>query len=259
MIRTSEQIDVLSEALAKAQAKFSAAIKGSQNPAFRSKYADLSAVIDATVEHLNAEGICCMQHPMLEYKGEGDTREAFVTVTTRLQHKSGQWMESDLSVPAVMRDRFDAQSVGSGITYACRYALQSIGMVPREDDDGNAATGTGSKDAAKAVAQRKIAQSGKAPTQTKVDTLFYTTFQREKRNGNETEVVDLAEFINIPQYLASNPDREHEVRFAVSAAGAKETKEHTWLIRAEKLEHLLNVLAGDSGITVHKLKPGVDQ
>lgn len=163
MIRTSEQITELSEALARAQAKFGAAIKSSQNPAFRSKYADLSSVIDATLEHLNAEGIVAMQHPQLVFVGDAETREAMITVTTRLQHSSGQFMESDLSIPAIQRERFDAQSCGSAITYACRYALQSICLVPREDDDANAATGTGTREQAQNVAKAKIAaaKSGK--------------------------------------------------------------------------------------------------
>jgi hypothetical protein len=157
MIRTSETIDLLSDGFAKAQAKFGAAIKASQNPAFRSKYADLASVIDATLEHLNAEGIGVMQHPALEFHGEAEAgREAFVMVTTRLQHKSGQWMESDVTIPAVMRDRFDAQSVGSAITYACRYALRSICTVPQEDDDANAATGRGTHEDAQGVAKAKI-------------------------------------------------------------------------------------------------------
>jgi hypothetical protein len=166
MIRASEQIAELSEALVKAQSQFSSAIKDSTNPAFRSKYADLTSVIAAMVPHLNKEGLAIMQHPALTWAGDGDSREAMVTVTTRIQHKSGQFIESDLSLPAVMRDRFDAQSVGSAITYACRYGLQSIGVLGREDDDGNAATGTGTREAAQAVAQSKLAEfkkTGKLP------------------------------------------------------------------------------------------------
>jgi hypothetical protein len=159
MIRTSEAINELSEAFAKAQTKFGAAIKASQNPAFRSKYADLASVIDATLEHLNAEGIGVMQHPALEFKGDlAVGREAFVTVTTRLQHKTGQWMESDVTLPAVQRDRFDAQSVGSAITYACRYALRSICTVPQADDDANMASGVGTSEAAQAVGKAKVAE-----------------------------------------------------------------------------------------------------
>src|SRR5271155_5523130 len=103
MIKTSEAIDLLSEALVKAQGKFSSAIKDSTNPAFRSKYADLTSVIAAMVPHLNSEGLAIMQHPSLDGQ--------MVTVTTRIQHKSGQWMESEITIPGVQRDRFDAQSV----------------------------------------------------------------------------------------------------------------------------------------------------
>jgi LysM repeat protein len=251
-IRTSESIVEISKALAKAQGKFSAAVKGSQNPAFRSKYADLSSVIDATLEHLNAEGITCMQHPSLEYKPVGEGVEAYITVTTRLLHASGEWIESDLSIPAVQRDRFDAQSCGSALTYACRYALQSICVVPREDDDGNAATGRGSSEDAKAVAQRKIAQSGKTPTQgTKVDTLFYVIPSGQGQNG-----IEYAEFLNIPPYMASNQDRVDELRYAFSAVGAKKPKDEGAPVKVnrEKLNDLLSVLAGDLGIKVEQLQ-----
>src|SRR5208283_4801458 len=164
MVRTSPQTEQLDEAFAKAQAKFEAAVKVNTNPAFKSKYADVSSIIDATLEHLNAEGIGLRQHPSLEYKQVGEGVEAYVTVTTRLSYK-GQWEESDLSLPAVQRDRFDAQSCGSALTYACRYALQGILVVRREDDDGNAATGRGSHDAAQEIAKTKIEdlKAGKQP------------------------------------------------------------------------------------------------
>jgi len=154
MIRTSEAIDLLSDALVKAQGKFSSAIKDSTNPAFRSKYADLTSVIAAMVPHLNSEGLAIMQHPSLDGQ--------MVTVTTRIQHKNGQWMESDITIPGVQRERFDAQSVGSAITYGCRYALQSIGVLGREDDDGSAAVGAGSREAAQAVGEEKVAKAKKA-------------------------------------------------------------------------------------------------
>jgi hypothetical protein len=193
MIRTSEAINELSEALVKAQAKFSSAIKDANNPQYRSKYADLSSVIAAMVPHLNSEGLAVMQHPALEFKGDlAVGREAFVTVTTRLLHRSGQWMESDVTLPAVQRDKFDAQSVGSAITYACRYALQSIGVLGREDDDGTAAVGGGTHEAAKAVGDAKVAELKKksAPKPSNgVAALFYVPLA----NGN-------AELVNVKAY-----------------------------------------------------------
>jgi len=56
-------------------------------------------------------------------------------VITRLMHTSGQWIESTLWLPV---GKADAQGVGAAITYARRYALQSILGVPAADDDGNA-------------------------------------------------------------------------------------------------------------------------
>ena len=66
----------------------------------------------------------------------------------------------------------------------------------------------------------------------------------------------VAEFVNVMAYIRSNEDRENEVRFAFTAVGAKKSKDDTVLVQAEKLLDLLNVLAGDLGITVHQLKPG---
>jgi hypothetical protein len=151
----------------KAQKKFGAAVKGSVNPMFKSKYADLSAVIDAVVEHLNSEDIAVMQWPALDGQ--------MVVITTRFQHKSGQFMENDITIPGLQRERFDAQSVGSAITYGCRYALQSICCVPREDDDGNAATERGQKEIkakkdGEAELEKQLAESVKKTT----PALFYT-------------------------------------------------------------------------------------
>ena len=182
-IRTSPQTEQLDEAFARAQGKFEAAAKSAANPAYRSRYADISSIIEATLEHLNAEGVGVRQHPALEYKGSTEALEAYITVTTRLAYK-GQWEESDLSIPAVQRERFDAQSCGSAITYACRYALQGIFCVRREDDDANSASGVGSKEAAQSVAQEKIAahkaKKAEEPPIPKDAALFYIWFDESQ-------------------------------------------------------------------------------
>ncbi len=197
MIRTSPQTEQLDEAFAKAQAKFEGAIKGTEGQIAtrRYKYADISSVIDATLEHLNAEGIGIRQHPSLEWRRLGEESETpFVTVTTRLSYK-GQWEESDLSIPAHQRGNFDAQSIGSALSYACRYAQQGILVVRREDDDGLAATGRGTHEAAQAVAKEKIAalrESGQplSGTPDAVPTLTY-----EWNNDNQTAKIDGPEIL----------------------------------------------------------------
>lgn len=117
-------------ALCKAQASMGAAVKDSKNPHFRSSYASLTAVLDAVVPVLNAQGITVLQLPHLQ--------DTHVQLTTVLGHTSGQMLTSTVASP--MGRKQDAQAVGSCITYLRRYALQSIMGLPVEDDDGNAAS-----------------------------------------------------------------------------------------------------------------------
>lgn len=149
----SENIGELVKALAKAQLKFDPVLKDNENPAFRSKYADLATVIESTRKHLATEGISIIQMPHAKF-GNDDAKE--MILTTLMAHTSGEWIATDLSLPAMMRERFDAQAVGSAITYARRYALAAMTGVAQEDDDGNKAAGVGSKEAAKEVATAKL-------------------------------------------------------------------------------------------------------
>ena len=161
--RKSESIGKLVEALAKAQLKFDPVLKDSDNPAYRSKYADLNSVISATQPHLAAEGLVVMQMTRSEF-GTDDAK--MLTITTMLAHSSGEWVASDLTLPAMMRDRFDAQSVGSAITYGRRYGLQAmIGVAAEVDDDGNKAAGVGTKEAAQSVAKQKIKDATDSPVE----------------------------------------------------------------------------------------------
>ena len=76
-----------------------------------------------------------------------------------LAHTSGEWISETLHLPATMRDRFDAQSVGSSQTYGRRYAMQAIlGVAAEIDDDATAAVGNGSAKAAAEVADKRIAE-----------------------------------------------------------------------------------------------------
>jgi hypothetical protein len=130
-------------ALVKAQKGFGPALKSSQNPHFKSRYADLSACVEAVVEALNNNGIALTQHTHHAEHG--------VCVETILIHESGEELSfGKLFVPCTKND---AQGYGSAITYARRYQLQTaLGIAP-EDDDGNAASSSAprilSKDLAK--------------------------------------------------------------------------------------------------------------
>jgi hypothetical protein len=133
-MKTSEQIKEIALALHKAQGKVRAALKDSMNPHFRSKYADLSSVIEAVKQPLWDNGIVFLQGVSGAENG--------VAVETMLLHVSGEWMSSTLEIPA---SKQDAQGYGSAITYGRRYGLQAMCGVPAEDDDGNAATASAPK------------------------------------------------------------------------------------------------------------------
>ncbi len=131
----SNEITELAGALVKAQSEFSPAVKNAKNPHYKSNYLDLAGAIDAAQPALLANGIAVLQGP------SGDTEGQSISVTTRLVHTSGQWLESTLTLPAANRGTYDAQSVGSAITYGRRYAYMAMLGFAAEDDDGNAASG----------------------------------------------------------------------------------------------------------------------
>ncbi len=94
---TSPEINELAAAMAKAQAKMRPAIKDATNPAFRSKYADLTAVWTAARGPLTEAGLSVWQDVTLAERG--------VSVVTRIAHTSGQWVEfGPLTVPLAKQD-----------------------------------------------------------------------------------------------------------------------------------------------------------
>lgn len=120
----------IASAFVKAQQGFGPALKTSTNPAFRSKYADLSACIEAVIDSLHANGIALVQ--------KTEPSERGVKVQTVLLHESGESIESGwLEVPA---SKQDPQGYGSALSYARRYSLMAACGHAPEDDDGNAAS-----------------------------------------------------------------------------------------------------------------------
>jgi hypothetical protein len=119
----------LAKALVAAQKATESVKKAATNPAFKSKYADLSHVVEGVIPALNAAGVGVIQSP--SYDGE------MVSVTTTLLHESGSSVTGTLSMRP---SKPDPQGVGSAITYARRYALLAMTGAAPEDDDGNAAS-----------------------------------------------------------------------------------------------------------------------
>jgi ERF superfamily len=115
-------------ALAKAQAEMGKAVKDSENPHFKSMYADLSSVVDACFPALNKHGIAVFQPIRRDESG--------LTVETVFLHESGEILSC--AVPLLV-NKNDMQGLGSAITYARRYGLMCMAGIAPEDDDGNAA------------------------------------------------------------------------------------------------------------------------
>ena len=122
----SENIETLAAALAKAQGVIANPAFDAINPHFKNRYATLGAHIDAVRGAFPANGLSVVQAI------ETPERDR-VSLTTRILHSSGQWIESTVSA----RTGAKVQEIGSTVTYLRRYALAAIvGIVGEEDDDG---------------------------------------------------------------------------------------------------------------------------
>lgn len=126
----SETIGKLAAALVLAQGNIGDIRKTSTNLHFNSKYADLTAVVEAVVPALQAQGIAVVQC----LGGDGVT----VTVETVLIHAaSSEWLSSTFSLKPT---KADPQGACGAATYARRYGLLAMVCAASEDDDGNKAS-----------------------------------------------------------------------------------------------------------------------
>jgi len=135
-IRMTIPCNNLLEALSKMQGVLDNAKKESDNPYFKSKYADLAQCLSVAKKPMADNGLSISQH--CTFDGN------FVQCVTVLGHSSGQMMVSTLNVPVAKKD---AQGIGSSITYARRYALSSIIGLTQKDDDGEGSVGRTEDDA----------------------------------------------------------------------------------------------------------------
>lgn len=126
----SDQINELAAALAKAQSKLEGADKNSDNPFYKSRYADLSAVWEVIRKPFADNGLSVSQLV--------STVDAKPILKTVLMHSSGQFLVSDM--PIVV-EKPGPQAMGSAISYARRYSLAAIAGVYQTDDDAEGAHG----------------------------------------------------------------------------------------------------------------------
>lgn len=115
-------------ALAKAQNAVENATKGSINPHFKNRYADLAEVLNTVRPVFSANGLSIVQNPSFD--------GSLVSVTTALCHESGGYI---IAIASCVPMKADAQGVGAAATYLRRYSLAAVTGVAQEDDDGQSA------------------------------------------------------------------------------------------------------------------------
>lgn len=128
--------DALHASLVAAKSAMGALVRDASNPHFKSKYATLANCIDVVVPALHAHGLVLVER--LDHKYYDDINVLHLHMSV-VHVESGQSVES--SYPIMAKDMDNPQHLGSAITYARRYLLQTMAGLAPEDDDGNAASG----------------------------------------------------------------------------------------------------------------------
>ena len=114
-------------ALAAAQAHMATVKKGSDNPHFKSKYADLADVVEAVRPALTKEGIAYYHHTVPSEMGHGSMR------TVLCHGASNTSIYCDVPLIAAQNNM---QAFKAACTYAKRIGLESAsGVAPEDDDD----------------------------------------------------------------------------------------------------------------------------
>lgn len=130
MIETSASIATIAAALLDFQGRVEGVSRDSDNPFFKSKYADLEQVVNTARPHLQEAGIAFLQSP-------GAIVDGCLSMTTMLVHSgSGEWIRGTGDIPLGKKD---PQGAGSAQTYAQRYHLMAMLGLPPTDDDGEEA------------------------------------------------------------------------------------------------------------------------
>jgi hypothetical protein len=136
-------------ALVDAIGELSNVAKTAANPYFKSKYAPLDAIIDATRPILLKHGLAISQTPLF--------LEGTAGVETTIIHKAGHSTTTTLLLP--LKDQ-SPQGVGGAITYARRYALAAVlGIASEDDDDGNVSSGLQKKEEARPAVAKVMDRS----------------------------------------------------------------------------------------------------
>lgn len=142
--RAQEQMVSLSKKIFNVKQELGSVKKTSNNPFFKSKYADLNSHLDLVEPVLEKHGLVLLQPTRC-------TSATTSMVETQIHDvETGAMVTSALPVQGD-----DMQKLGSAITYARRYTLGALLGLKAEDDDGNIASGLGGAKPKKAKSESK--------------------------------------------------------------------------------------------------------
>ena len=115
--------------LLSAQKKIASIKKKSENPFYKSKYADINEYLSVVKPILNEFGLVIFQ-PLTIRDGKNALKTMIIDSES----------EKDITSVVILPEGADAQKQGAIITYFRRYAIQSLLSLEAEDDDGNSAS-----------------------------------------------------------------------------------------------------------------------
>lgn len=196
----SEEIDKLAIALAKFQGSLEqpslnseVKVRTKTGGEYKFKYADLSECKRAAKQPLADNELSVCQLIEDDY-----------SIRTILLHSSGQWISSKVRMPS---NTAEAQSIGSAITYAKRYAFCAIlGIVADDDEDANIASGN--------TAQKE--QPKEQPKKT-ANSRVKKELTRDHLN-NESAMKSISEWLYNKEKIAKEANQPFSVESVISNA-----------------------------------------
>lgn len=114
------------QAIIKFQSQLKPINKDSENPFFKSSYADLSSILQSIMPLLTSHGLGIVQPMRVTDNG--------TVLITRIVHDSGEFIESEMFLP----HNPDPQKFGSLISYYKRYQLSAMLSIATRDEDDDA-------------------------------------------------------------------------------------------------------------------------
>ena len=237
------EAETLYSAMAAAFAEIESATKAAPGQVGQQKYkyADLTSVIEAIKPALVKHNLFFTQCP--------EPVDGGVCIATHLYHVNGHNLPlGKLFVPA---NKNDAQSFGSALTYARRYALVTAFGVPVEDDDGNAAArgqGQGATVSPTAAPAKGENWGGRYPTKTALWKACKSHHVELDRLGMEATFDDLDAFLTSPEYVDYVAIASKQVAWLVDGPAPADMPEFIPTFQLEQKARDLIALRGNTPV-----------